>query len=77
MKTIQILVDDIKQLSGIDNLQVDFNSYGGGYMLVTVNKETYAHGSAFGRSACCKRLPKKAFEQYLYGLIAGLEFNKK
>ena len=77
MKKIQILVDDIKQLSGIDNLEIDFNSFYGGYRLVTVNKIGGGHGSAFNRSSCCERLSKKAFEQYLYGLIAGLEFNKK
>ena len=77
MKTIQILVDDIKQLSEIDNLAIDFNSFYGGYRLVTVDKTSGGHGSAFNRSSCCERLPKKAFEQYLYGLIAGLEFNKK
>ena len=77
MKTIQILVDEIKQLSGIDNLQVEYGSYYGGYKLVTVNKTNGGESGAFGRSSCCKPLPKKAFEQYLYGLIAGLEFNKK
>jgi hypothetical protein len=80
MKTsdlFEILLSDIKDLSGQKNLQIEYNSTYGGYRLITVNPENGGHSGAFGGNGCEPRLQKKYFEMKLRTIISTLESCKK
>ena len=71
-KQINGLLNEIVNLTGNKNLQLDFNSIYGGYRLVNVNPDTGGHRVAFGGNGCEPRL--KASEMYykLHTIIATL-----
>lgn len=74
-KAIEYKIATLKSLTGL-NLQADYSSVYGGYRLVNVN-EVGGHYGAFGQSACCERVPAKAFNMYLDGLLGMYDFMKQ
>ena len=72
-KQLNVLLNEIVNLTGNKNLQLEYNQYGG-YRLVNVNPNNGAHCGAFGGNGCEPRL--KASEMYnkLHTIIATLEY---
>lgn len=72
-KQLNALLNEIINLTGNNNLQLEYSQYGG-YRLVNVNPNNGAHCGAFGGNGCEPRL--KASEMYnkLRTIIATLEY---
>lgn len=74
-KAIEYKIATLKKLTGL-NLQADYSSVYGGYRLVNVN-EAGGHFGAFGQSSCVERVPAKAFNLYLDGLLGMYDYLKQ
>jgi hypothetical protein len=77
IKDLEKRLNVLKQVSGIENLQLDYNSVYGGYILVMVNPQTGGHHSAFGMSECGPRVKANEMFSKINCLIAGIEFAKQ
>jgi hypothetical protein len=65
-------VENIKTLTGENELQADFNSVYGGWRLIKVNPETRSHSGVFGLPDCAARMRTGVFFQFLRGVETGL-----
>ena len=85
MKTLQSILNDIASKLNLATteqqaiemglthyLELDYNSYYGGYRLINVSVESGGHCGAFGESSACNRSSKKVFEAYLSGIYNGI-----
>lgn len=75
-KQLEILLNEIIQLTSNKNLQLEFNSTYGGYRLVNVNPINGGHSGAFDGNGCEARLNASKMYIKLRGIISGLEYNK-
>ena len=77
MKTIDLLLIRLKEISGEPNLKLDYNSVYGGYRLDKVNPQTGATRGAFGESGCEPRMHNAQMCDKLRALINGIEYGLK
>lgn len=74
-KAIEYKIATLKKLTGL-NLHVDFASVYGGYRLVEIGQHG-THYGVFGQSSCVGRVPAKAFNLYLDGLLGMYDYIKQ
>lgn len=72
MKTIDSLLEQLKKVSGEQNLKLDYNPVYGGYRLDLVNPKSGVTKGAFGESGCEARISNKEMCIKLKALIAGI-----
>ena len=65
------------KLGQTEFLELDYSSIYGGYRVVNVNINSYAHGGALGCSDTCNRKGLKAMTSFLKGVLIGAEQTKK
>ena len=88
MKKLNILLSEIAtvlnlatskegalKLGQTEFLELDYSSIYGGYRVVNVNINSYAHGGALGCSDTCNRKSLKAMTSFLEGFLAGGKTN--
>lgn len=73
--SLNILLNELKKVSGKPNLELDHNSVYGGYRLVNVVNT--AHHGVFGLSSCASRVPAREMYNMLDCLIKGFEAGQK
>ena len=74
-KQLNGLLEELKSLSGIQNIEFDHNTVYGGYRFVAVN-ESGAHSNVLGYSCCEDRIKASEMKIRLIGLINGIKFAK-
>lgn len=72
-KRLDLLLEELKKESGIDNLEIDYYKYSG-YSLVEVNANGGTHSSSFGLSRA--RYTIKEITAIIEALIVGIYFQK-
>ena len=88
MKKLNILLSEIAtvlnlatskegalKLGQTEFLKLDYSSIYGGYRVVNVNINSYAHGGALGCSDTCDRKGLKAMTSFLEGVLIGGKTN--
>ena len=65
------------KLGQTEFLELDCSSIYGGYRIVNVNINSYAHSGALGCSDTCNRKSLKAMTSFLEGILAGAKQTKK
>lgn len=70
---LDLLLEELKKESGIDNLEIDYYKYSG-YSLVEINANGGTHSSPFSLGHA--RYTIKEITAIIEALIAGIEFQK-
>jgi hypothetical protein len=73
-KRLNLLFEELKVVSGIDNLWIDYDKYYG-YSLISVNKDNGGHSDCFGLGF--RRFTIKEITILIEGLLLGIEFQKQ
>ena len=63
------------KLGQTEFLKLDYSSTYGGYRIVNVNINSYAHSGALGCSDTCERKSLKAMTSFLEGVLIGGKTN--
>lgn len=76
MKTIDLLLERLKEVSGEQNLELDYNSAYGGYRLDMRDPKSGATKGAFGENGCEPRISNKEMCIKLKALINGISYDR-
>ena len=77
MKTIEILFIRLKEISGEENLKLDYNPIYGGYRLEPTNNRNGGSMGAFGENGCEPRMKNAQMCNKIRKLINGIEYGRK
>ena len=77
MKTIEVLFIRLKEISGEENLKLDYNPVYGGYRIERRNPDTGGSMGAFGENGCEPRMKNAQMCDKIRTLINGIEHGRK
>ena len=76
-KDLEKRLSILMQISGEQNIILDFNSACGGYRIVKRDPQTGAHHGAFGMSSCVERVKTNEMMNIIDSLIYGIEYEQR
>lgn len=76
-KDLEKRLNVLMEISGEQNVILDFNSAYGGYRIVKRDPQTGAHFGVFGMSSCVARVKASEMMNIIDSLIYGIEYEQR